>query len=118
MSRKSASVALHVWAEAFILFYRPDSRVMEFVLVKLEFPPEGDSSSSPAFSKLSKFRTTGIVMNIFLLDPNARLLSAFIWVPEYNTIGLFVIPDWEQDEYIYVDTTIECVSNNIMLRRG
>ncbi|KAK7691959.1 hypothetical protein QCA50_005364 [Cerrena zonata] len=89
----------------------PENRVMEFVLVKLEFPPDGDQTQTPTFSKLSKFRTTGIVMNIFLLDPTARLLSAFIWVPENNTIGLFVLPDWERDEYVYIDTNIECAQH-------
>lgn len=87
---------------------------MEFVLVKLEFPADDEPTKLPTFSKLSKFRTTGIVMNIFLLDPTARLLSAFIWVPETNTIGLFVLPDWERDEYVYIDTTIECVSDNVV----
>lgn len=53
-------------------------------------------------------------MNIFLLEPQRRLLSAFIWIASSNTIGLYVLFDWEAEEedyeYIYIDTGIECVS--------
>lgn len=41
----------------------------------------------PVFSPLTSFHTTGVVMNVFLLDPPRRLLSAFVWVASSNTIG-------------------------------
>ncbi|CDO77594.1 hypothetical protein BN946_scf184936.g19 [Trametes cinnabarina] len=81
-----------------------DDRVMEFVLMKLEFPEKGE----PLFSELSTFKTIGVVMNVFLLDPASRLLSAFVWVSSSNTIGLYALLDWDRPEYVFVDTGIEC----------
>ncbi|PPQ64170.1 hypothetical protein CVT24_008544 [Panaeolus cyanescens] len=89
-----------------------DERVMEFVLMRLTFSdsPSGESSSTPpVFSRVSDFRTAGVVMNVFLLDPSERLLSAFVWVSSTNTIGLFALLDWDRNEYVFVDTGIECV---------
>lgn len=91
-----------------------DDRVMEFVLMRLTFSdaPSGESSlTPPVFSKVSDFRTAGVVMNVFLLDPSERLLSAFVWVSSTNTIGLFALLDWDRNEYVFVDTGIECVSH-------
>ena len=64
---------------------RLDDRIMEFVLMKLEFPDD----SEPLFTELATFKTIGVVMNVFLLDPSSRLLSAFVWVANSNTIGLY-----------------------------
>ena len=89
-----------------------DSRLMEFVLMKLKFydSPSGESTGVlPNFARVTAFRTAGVVMNVFLLDPIARLLSAFVWVSSTNTIGLYALPDWDKPEYIFVDTGIECV---------
>ncbi|KAI3608959.1 hypothetical protein WG66_010975 [Moniliophthora roreri] len=98
-----------------------DTRLMHFSLMRLSFvdtershdhredSKTPNTTPPPSFSHVTSFRTTGVVMNIFLLDPAARLLSAFIWVSESNTIGLFVLLDWERDEYVFVDTGIECV---------
>lgn len=91
-----------------------DDRVMEFVLMRLTFSdgPSGESSPNPPiFSHVTEFRTTGVVMNVFLLDPSERLLSAFIWVSTSNTIGLYALPDWNKKEYVFIDTGIECVSS-------
>jgi len=72
--------------------------------------PSGESSPyPPIFSHVTEFRTTGVVMNVFLLDPSERLLSAFIWVSTSNTIGLYALPDWDKKEYVFIDTGIECV---------
>lgn len=72
--------------------------------------PSGESSPyPPVFSHVTGFRTTGVVMNVFLLDPSERLLSAFIWVSTSNTIGLYALPDWDKKEYVFIDTGIECV---------
>ncbi|KAF5355159.1 hypothetical protein D9756_005595 [Leucocoprinus leucothites] len=87
-----------------------DNRVMEFVLMRLTFsdPPSGVSSTEePKFSRVTEFRTTGVVMNIFLLDPSERLLSAFVWCSGTNTIGLYALLDWSKPEYVFVDTGIE-----------
>ncbi|KAL0574511.1 hypothetical protein V5O48_007444 [Marasmius crinis-equi] len=92
-----------------------DTRLMHFSLMRLSFVDSERNqdpsvpSPAPSFSNVTSFRTTGVVMNIFLLDPGARLLSAFIWVSESNTIGLYVLLDWEREEYVFVDTGIECV---------
>ncbi|KAI9061368.1 hypothetical protein FKP32DRAFT_1576049 [Trametes sanguinea] len=83
---------------------RIDDRVMEFVLMKLEFPENGE----PMFAELTTFKTIGVVMNVFLLDPASRLLSAFVWVSTSNTIGLYALLDWDKPEYVFVDTGIEC----------
>jgi hypothetical protein len=106
-----------------------DERVMEFILMRLSFPDDesahsnrkghpielfsttSDPTASPIFSEVATFMTTGVVMNVFLLDPPARLLSAFIWVSGPNTIGLYTLLDWETQEYVYIDTGIECVSS-------
>lgn len=85
---------------------------MEFVLMRLTFsdPPSGESSiEQPNFSRVTEFRTTGVVMNIFLLDPSERLLSAFVWVANSNTIGLYALLDWSKPEYVFIDTGIDYV---------
>jgi len=72
--------------------------------------PTGRSSlNPPIFSRVTDFKTTGVVMNVFLLDPSIRLLSAFVWVSTSNTIGLYALPDWNKKEYVFIDTGIECV---------
>jgi hypothetical protein len=53
--------------------------------------PSGESSPHPPiFFRVTDFRTTG-VMNVFLLDPSERLLSAFVWVSTHNTIGSYAL---------------------------
>ncbi|KAH6897966.1 hypothetical protein BKA70DRAFT_1388898 [Coprinopsis sp. MPI-PUGE-AT-0042] len=92
-----------------------DERVMEFVLMRLTFsdPPSGEPSKKPPiFSEVTDFRTVGMVMNVFLLDPASRLLSAFIWVPGPGTIGLYTLLDWDKKEYVFIDTGIETVSSS------
>ncbi|KAJ3899834.1 hypothetical protein F5879DRAFT_908209 [Lentinula edodes] len=91
-----------------------DSRVMEFSLMRLQFYENalGKKTASPTFSPVTSFKSVGVVMNIFLLDPSARLLSAFVWVSNSNTIGLYVLLDWEKDEYVFIDTGIECVMSS------
>ncbi|KAI1790399.1 hypothetical protein LXA43DRAFT_513101 [Ganoderma leucocontextum] len=84
---------------------RYDDRVMEFVLMKLEF---FEDDQEPQFSELAVFKTIGVVMNVFLLDPSSRLLSAFVWVASSNTIGLYALLDWHKDEYVFIDTGVEC----------
>ena len=87
--------------------------------MKLEFPDAGielnsdgedsEDAVKPEFTELASFKTVGVVMNVFLLDPVSRLLSAFVWVSTSNTIGLYALPDWSKPEYIFIDTGIECV---------
>ena len=79
---------------------------MEFVLMKLEF---FEDEREPEFLELAVFKTMGIVMNVFLLDPSSRLLSAFMWLPSSNTIGLYALLDWEKNEYVFIDTVVACV---------
>jgi len=92
--------------------------------VDLDNPPDGNATfgkapqgndkpqppSRPSFSLMRSFFMSGTVMNIFLLDPAARLLSGFVWIHATNTIGLFVLLDWDEDEYVFVDTSLPCVS--------
>ena len=68
------------------------------------------SPPTPIFSHVSEFKTTGVVMNVFLLDPPGRLLSAFVWVSSSNTIGLYALLDWNKSDYVFIDTGIACVS--------
>ncbi|KZT03901.1 uncharacterized protein LAESUDRAFT_683058 [Laetiporus sulphureus 93-53] len=89
-----------------------DDRLMEFVLMQLKFPEAdggGDAEElpTPEFSRLAMFKTIGVVMNVFLLDPPTRLLSAFVWMSSSNTIGLYALLDWEKKEYVFIDTGIE-----------
>ncbi|KAH9935112.1 uncharacterized protein BXZ73DRAFT_89497 [Epithele typhae] len=86
-----------------------DDRLMEFVLMKLHFPESGE----PQFVELATFKTVGVVMNVFLLDPSSRLLAAFVWVSSSNTIGLYTLLDWDIEEYVFIDTGIDCsISSN------
>lgn len=92
-----------------------------------ETPSQPTLEHKPIFFPLTSFHTTGVVMNVFLLDPPRRLLSAFVWVASSNTIGeqlrehgcvshidpilgLYVLLDWAKDEYVFVDTGVGCVS--------
>ncbi|KAG1782061.1 hypothetical protein EV702DRAFT_961478 [Suillus placidus] len=88
-----------------------DDRVMEFMLMLSTIPiPQ---SARPVFDTLTSFHTTGVIMNVFLLDPPRRLLSAFVWIASSNTIGLYVLPDWAKDDYVFVDTGVGClISSN------
>lgn len=84
--------------------------------LKFSDSPSGESSGTPpVFSHVTDFRTAGVVMNVFLLDPSARLLSAFVWVAASNTIGLYVLLNWDKNEYVFIDTGIECVSSMSIL---
>jgi hypothetical protein len=47
----------------------------------------------PVFGTLTIFHTTGVIMNVFLLDPPRRLLSAFVWISSSNTIGESIPPE-------------------------
>ena len=97
---------------------------MEFILMRLSFPEDepargnehpiklAPAASDPVFSKITVFMTIGVVMNVFLLDPPGRLLASFIWVSGPNTIGLHALLDWGTQEYVYIDTGIECVSGH------
>jgi len=92
---------------------------MQFVLMKLTFfdGPSGESSTKPpVFSPVGEFLSRGMVMNVFLLDPLQRLLSAFVWMSTFSTIALYVLLDWNKQEYVFVDTGIECVSVPAVVR--
>lgn len=88
---------------------------MAFIIMKLTFqsdvPDPNKPATLPAFTEMAQFMTSGVVMNVFLLDPTARLLAAFIWIERTNTIGLFALLDWDQasKRYVFVDTGIPCV---------
>jgi hypothetical protein len=86
---------------------------MQFELMQIHFPeqkPDSEEQINPSFSTLRSFKTLGIVMNVFLLDPEARLLAGFVWISRSNSIGLYVLFDWDKEEYVFVDTGIQCVS--------
>ena len=96
-----------------------EDRLMQFVLMKLEFADSAtdpimnglvDPAGPPTFHEISTFKTIGVVMNVFLLDPPSRLLCAFVWVSSSNTIGLYALLDWSKHQYVFIDTGIECVS--------
>ncbi|KAI0263820.1 hypothetical protein BC834DRAFT_827161 [Gloeopeniophorella convolvens] len=96
-----------------VLRGRYDEKVMQFELMQIHFPEQSngtDEQVSPAFSKLRSFKTLGIVMNVFLLDPEARLLAGFVWISSSNSIGLYVLLDWDKEEYVFVDTGIKCTN--------
>ncbi len=81
--------------------------------MRLRFPEplaNGALNGPPTFNHVTRFKTKGVVMNVFLLDPVARLLSSYIWISTSNTIALYLLPDWSKDEYVFIDTGIECVS--------
>ena len=77
-------------------------------MMKLEFPE--DEELKPMFSELARFKTIGVVTNVFLLDPLSRLLAAFVWISSSNTVGLYALLDWSKEEYVFIDTGLERVS--------
>ncbi|KAI0295214.1 hypothetical protein BC826DRAFT_1097284 [Russula brevipes] len=98
-----------------ILGGKDDEKVMQFELMQIHFPEQKSDSddrapSTPSFSTLRSFKTLGIVMNVFLLDPEARLLAGFVWISHLNSIGLYVLLDWNKEEYVFVDTGIQCTN--------
>ena len=125
--RTSAShLKLYLTLFSLLMLRYDDDRVMKFVLMRLHFPEAYSKASGltdingckttpltppPVFAHVTEFKTTGVVMNVFLLDPPGRLLSAFVWVSTSNTIGLYALLDWSKRDYEFIDTGIECVSN-------
>ncbi|KAH9014816.1 hypothetical protein EDB83DRAFT_2680115 [Lactarius deliciosus] len=96
-----------------VLRGKDDEKVMQFELMQIHFPEQKldtDEQISPSFSNLRSFKTLGIVMNVFLLDPEARLLAGFVWISRTNSIGLYVLLDWNKEEYVFVDTGIQCTN--------
>ncbi|KAL4068797.1 hypothetical protein V8B97DRAFT_816833 [Scleroderma yunnanense] len=92
---------------------RRNAHTSELPTISQECPLEPSSETGPLFFPLTSFYTTGVVMNVFLLDPPRCLLSAFVWVASSNTIGLYVLLDWTNDEYVFVDTGVGClISSN------
>ena len=88
---------------------------MQFELMQIHFPEQkldSEEQDNPSFTTLRSFRTLGIVMNVFLLDPEARLLAGFVWISRPNCIGLYVLLDWDKEEYVFVDTGVQCVSQS------
>ncbi|KAH9965496.1 hypothetical protein BC827DRAFT_1265481 [Russula dissimulans] len=96
-----------------VLRGKDDEKVMQFELMQIHFPEQtsdSDEEVKPSFSSLRSFKTLGIVMNVFLLDPEARLLAGFVWISHLNSIGLYVLLDWNKEEYVFVDTGIQCTN--------
>jgi hypothetical protein len=85
---------------------------MQFDLLQIHFPEQKPDSeeqiTNPSFSTLRSFKTLGIVMNVFLLDPEARLLAGFVWISRSNNIGLYVLFDWDKEEYCAISTICHC----------
>lgn len=77
--------------------------------MQIDFPLEG-SNPKPTFTTLSSFSIPGPVMNVFLLDPIQKLFAAFIFLAGPQSIGLYCLPNWDQPEFIFIDTCITCVS--------
>ena len=68
---------------------------MQFEFMMQVHFPELKSDSveqiNPSLSTLRLFKTLGIVMNVFLLDPEVRLLAGFVWISRSNSISLYVL---------------------------
>jgi hypothetical protein len=92
---------------------------MEFKLMRINFSAEGQRAGivKPFFEDLRTFLSAGSVMNVFLLDPAQRLLATFMWMDTTRTIGLFVLSDWDRDEYVFVDTGLKCVCIPLLTMR-
>ncbi|KAI9508014.1 hypothetical protein F5148DRAFT_980552 [Russula earlei] len=89
---------------------RDDDKVTQFELGKIHFPEQtsdSDEQLNPSFSTLRSFKTLGVVMNVFLLEPETRLLAGLMWISRFNSIGLYVLLDWNKEEYVFVDTAIQ-----------
>ena len=77
--------------------------------MQIDFPLDGPNPK-PTFTTLSSFSIPGQVMNVFLLDPIQKLFAAFIFLQGPTAIGLYCLPNWDNPEYIFIDTCIQCVS--------
>ncbi|KAI9508011.1 hypothetical protein F5148DRAFT_980592 [Russula earlei] len=94
-----------------VLRGRDDEKVMQFELTQIHFPEQtsdSDEQLDPYFSTLRSFKTLGVVMNLFTLDPEARLLAGLMWISRSDSIGLYVLLDWNKEEYVFIDTAIQC----------
>lgn len=60
--------------------------------------------------ELIKFHTPRQVLKLFLLDALSGLSLAIIWLTENSSIGLGILLDWEQPEYLFVRTGMGHVS--------
>jgi hypothetical protein len=80
----------------------------DFVVMRLDFPERGQDLK-PTFSTLSLFTIPDPVMNVFLLDTTQRLLAAFVYLHETHSLGLYCLLDWNEEEYVFIDTNIRCV---------
>ena len=97
--------------------------VLEFSLIKVSFlEPRQDkednegvnvrdrTASKDIISRITEFKIPGEVMHLFLLNPTQRILCAYVWIPGTRTIGLYLLLDWKEENYVFVDTGIICVS--------
>ncbi|KAI9452800.1 hypothetical protein F5148DRAFT_985847 [Russula earlei] len=89
---------------------KDDEKVMQFELIQIHFPEQtsnSDEQLNPYFSTLRSFKTLGVFLNVFTLEPEARLLAGLMWISRFNSIGLYVLLDWNKEEYVFVDTAIQ-----------
>lgn len=84
----------------------------ECQLMALTFPIEKDGRlvGEAKFEELCVFRFPGHVISVYILDPARRLLSAYIWIIGMNTLGLYLLMDWNVPRFVYLNTGISCVS--------
>ena len=88
-------------------------RLWNLELRQIHFPgqkPDSEEQMNPSFSTLrvGSFKTLGIVMNVFLLDPEAPLLAWFVWIRRSNS-GLYVAFDWYKEEHYLCATGVSSI---------
>ena len=79
--------------------------------MSLVFPADsaGNLTGTPYFSLLSKFSFPGPVISVYILDPFRKLLSAYIYLKDTETLGLYTLLDWTKQTSCFIDTGIDCV---------
>jgi len=86
-------------------------------IMVLNFPEEvsGGASNEPYFKKVTSFNFPGFVLGVFLLNPLKRFLSAYIYL-ENGHLGLYVIMDWDDLAFTFLDTGIAYLNDNVSSR--
>jgi hypothetical protein len=69
-----------------------------------------EEQMNPSFCTLRvrSFKTLGVVMNVFLLDPEAPLVAGFVWTCRSNS-SLYVAFDWDKEEYYLCATEVSSI---------
>ncbi|TDL18371.1 hypothetical protein BD410DRAFT_793430 [Rickenella mellea] len=81
--------------------------LMKFALLQVQFPAADTDARQVTFSTLATFSLPySQVLDLYILDPFRRLVCVLFMFPESNSIGLYILFDWDTGLNALVDTEI------------